>query len=127
MRTTPIVVEQQGEAAFDRFGLGDAAGTAEPRQRGRDLGSQAGHVYLHLFHLSDGILRAPARAVNAHQRRRAYAAPAVSAAAIVQNTGAIPNAAPSAPDTSGMAVWLKLSSVVRSPSASPARPSGAAP
>ncbi|MGH8695485.1 MAG: hypothetical protein ACREVS_03325 [Burkholderiales bacterium] len=41
MRTASILIEQQGDAAFDRLGLRDAAGTTEARQRDLGPASQA--------------------------------------------------------------------------------------
>src|SRR6185295_4540521 len=59
------------------------------------------------------------------QRRRTFTATARMEADSSQKAGAMPNAAPSAPDTSGSTVWLKLFSVERRPTASAARPAGA--
>src|SRR6185369_12811563 len=55
-----------------------------------------------------------------------YQAPTASAADMVQNTGnMLPNAVPRPPNTSGSTVWLALRTTVRTPTASPARPTGA--
>ena len=45
---------------------------------------------------------------------------------MLQKTGAMPSAAPSAPKASGMKVWLALIMVVRMPTTSPWRPAGEA-
>ncbi len=44
---------------------------------------------------------------------------------MVQNTGVMPSAAPSAPNSSGITVWLMLINSVRTPIASAPRPGGA--
>jgi len=59
------------------------------------------------------------------QGLRSQYPPPASTVAMAQNAGAMPSAAPSAPNSSGMPAWLKLSSSVRTPTASPPRPGGA--
>src|SRR5437867_3677294 len=58
-------------------------------------------------------------------RRRAYKPPRESRSAVAQNTGSMPSAVPSAPNRSGIAIWLMLTRLMRTPIASPTRPAGA--
>src|SRR5207245_3809914 len=58
-------------------------------------------------------------------RRRAYKPPRDSSSPVAQNTGSIPSAVPSAPNRSGIAIWLMLTRLMRTPIASPTRPAGA--
>lgn len=51
-------------------------------------------------------------------------APPNSTKLLIQNTGPMPNAEPSAPKTSGTTMWVRLLAMVRTPFASPARPVG---
>ena len=51
------------------------------------------------------------------------APPEASINAMPQNTGKIPNAEPTAPNNTGMTTLVRLFTVVRSPNASPERPS----
>ena len=47
-------------------------------------------------------------------------------AAMAQNSGIMPSALPRTPNPSGRKVWLAFITVVRTPTASPARPAGEA-
>src|SRR5262252_7561108 len=58
-------------------------------------------------------------------RRFAYQLPPDSRSAVAQNTGSMPSAVPRAPNASGIVIWLMLTSVMRTPTASPTRPGGA--
>src|SRR5207245_6368298 len=61
---------------------------------------------------------------RAYLRRRAYKLPRESSSAGAQNTGSMPSAVPSAPNRSGIAIWLMLTRLMRTPIASPTRPAG---
>src|SRR5258706_9322244 len=72
------------------------------------------------------VLRTIRRRFQSRSRRRlANQPPAASTTAMLQKTGDMPSAAPTPPNASGSTVWLALSTTERTPTASPARPSGA--
>src|SRR5437879_4058850 len=108
----------QGDTGLQ--GLVEPAAELRERIRVEILLMQTG---AHVFLTQGGEIHC--RNSTTYLRRRAYKPPRESRTAVAQKTGSMPSAVPSAPNRSGIAIWLMLTRLMRTPIASPTRPAGA--